>query len=224
MTQKSFRMLLDTLITLLSIVLMGGTVLFSNGKVHQIMGMVMLVLWLVHIALHKRWFASIAKGSYTAARTMQLVVNVAIQLCALLSMLSGLMMAWFVPAEFVGGALGFARRTHLIASHWYYIFMAFHLGLHANMILSRCFDAHKNRTQSLILRIAGSAISLYGVYAFIARGLWKYLFLQQQFFFLDIERGYVLFALDYLSIIFLFGTLSFYMSKLLRKCRNADSK
>ena len=37
----------------------------------------------------------------------------------------------------------------------------------------------------------------------------------QQFFFLDFERGYVLFALDYVSIIILFGTLAYYLSRLI---------
>lgn len=40
--------------------------------------------------------------------------------------------------------------------------------------------------------------------------------LQQQFFFLDLERGYVLFALDYVSIIILLATIIHYLNKLLK--------
>ena len=58
---------------------------------------------------------------------------------------------------------------------------------------------------------------LYGVYAFIARGVWKYLVLKQQFFFFDLERGYILFAMDYISIIILFATISHFIAKLLKK-------
>ena len=50
-----------------------------------------------------------------------------------------------------------------------------------------------------------AALAAYGIYAFVARGLWKYLTLQQPFFFLDLERGYLLFALDYIAIMALFA-------------------
>ncbi|MBR4823529.1 MAG: hypothetical protein IKZ86_01915 [Spirochaetaceae bacterium] len=39
-----------------------------------------------------------------------------------------------MPSDWVGSTLGFARIAHLLSSHWYYIFMSLHLGLHAAMI------------------------------------------------------------------------------------------
>jgi len=38
----------------------------------------------------------------------------------------------------------------------------------------------------------------------------QYMFLQQQFFFFDFDRGYVLFAVDYLSILVLFAAVAHY--------------
>ena len=77
--------------------------------------------------------------------------------------------------------------------------------MHANMIASRI--QAKPRTLR-ILRLLVLLISAYGVYAFISRGLVQYMFLQQQFFFFDFDRGYVLFAVDYLSILVLFATVA----------------
>ena len=71
------------------------------------------------------------------------------------------------------------------------------------------------KIHGVVPRIICIIISLNGVYAFIVRGVWKYMFGLQQFFFFDFERGYVLFALDYISIIVLFGTVSYYLSKLI---------
>ena len=70
---------------------------------------------------------------------------------------------------------------------------------------------------AIIPRIILALVCAYGIYAFIARGVWKYLILQQQFFFFDLERGYILFALDYISIIILFATISHFIAKLLKK-------
>ena len=64
-------------------------------------------------------------------------------------------------------------------------------------------------------RLAIGVISCYGIYAFIIRGLWRYMLLLQQFFFLDLDRGYVLFVVDYISILVLFSMISHYLSRLL---------
>lgn len=211
MNKNKLRMPLDILMTILSIILMGGTVLFPDDRIHQICGISLIVLWVVHIMLNRRWYGALFKGKYQPYRIMQLVVNCGVLISALFLMISGLLMAWFIPADWVGGALSFARTTHLLASHWYYIFMAFHIGLHASMI------ATKIKIRGIVPRLICILISLYGIYAFITRGLWKYMFGLQQFFFFDFERGYVLFAIDYISIIVLFATISYYLQKFFTK-------
>ena len=209
MNTNKFRIPLDILMTLLSIILMGGTILFPNDRVHQIFGISLIVIWAIHVILNRRWYGALFNGQYKPYRIMQLIVNCGVLICALLLLISGLLMAWFIPSDWVGGALGFARITHLLASHWYYIFMAFHIGLHASMI------ANQLKIHGIIPHIICIIISLYGIYAFIIRGVWKYMFGLQQFFFFDFNRGYVLFALDYISIIVLFGTIAYYLGKLI---------
>ena len=211
MNTNKLRMPLDILMTILSIILIGGTVLFPDDRIHQICGISLIVLWVVHIVLNRRWYGALFKGKYQPYRIMQLVVNCGVLICALFLMISGLLMAWFIPADWVGGALGFARTTHLLASHWYYIFMAFHIGLHGAMITG------KMKIHGIVPRVICILISLYGIYAFITRGLWKYMFGLQQFFFFDFESGYVLFAIDYISIIVLFATISYYFQKFFTK-------
>ena len=209
MNTNKFRIPLDILMTLLSIILMGGTMFFPDDRVHQICGISLIVIWVVHVVLNRRWYGSLFKGNYQPYRIMQIIVNLGVLICALLLMISGLLMAWFIPADWVDGALEFARITHLLASHWYYIFISFHIGLHGAML------AGKMKIHGFVPRIICILISLYGIYAFIIRGVWKYMLGLQQFFFFDFNRGYVLFALDYISIIVLFGTTAYYLGKLI---------
>ena len=209
MNINKLRLPLDILMTILSVILMGGTMLFPDDRVHQICGISLIVIWVAHLVLNRRWYGSLFKGNYQPYRIMQIIVNLGVLLCALFLMISGLLMAWFIPSGWVGGALGFARITHLLASHWYYVFMAFHIGLHGAMLAS------KIKIRGLATQIICLLISLYGIYAFILRGVWKYMFGLQQFFFFDFERGYILFALDYISILVLFGTVSYYLSRLI---------
>ena len=240
---KKFRISLDITMTILSIILMGGNYLFPADLVHEILGVALFVLWGVHIALNRRWYGAIFHGKYNPYRVMQTVINCCILICTIFLMISGLILSNHIFTFLnIQGGLGFARIAHLLASHWYYLFMSLHIGLHVGMISNKlCHsrapqDCHSRapKRESSDKKIIGSSpimtgkskpimtlvgkillalACIYGLYAFIARGVWKYLILRQQFFFFDLERGYILFAIDYISIIILFATLSHLLAK-----------
>ena len=217
MNANKIRMPVDITMTLLSIILMGGAYLFPSDIIHEILGMALFLLWAVHITLNRRWYSSIFRGKYNARRIMQTVINCSILICVIFLMISGIILSNHV-FTFLGieSGLGFARTAHLLASHWYFLFMSLHIGMHVQMIAGKMKVPRKG-FPSIIMRTIFILISLYGIYAFIIRGIWRYLILQQKFFFLDFERGYFLFALDYISIIILFATVIHYINKLLQK-------
>lgn len=100
--------------------------------------------------------------------------------------------------------LGFARVAHLLASHWYYLFMSLHIRMHVGMITNTMrhpapINCHPEivlgshteempeqvrhaKLRKIIPRILLALVCAYDLYAFIIRGVWKYLFLRQQFF------------------------------------------
>lgn len=217
MNANKIRMPVDITMTLLSIILMGGAYLFPSDIIHEILGMALFLLWAVHITLNRRWYNSIFRGKYNARRIMQTVINCAILICVIFLMISGIILSNHV-FTFLGieSGLGFARTAHLLASHWYFLFMSLHIGMHVQMIAGK-MKVPREGFSSIILRVIFILISIYGIYAFIIRGIWRYLILQQKFFFLDFERGYFLFALDYISIIILFATVIHYINKLLQR-------
>ena len=199
---NKIRLPLDIMMTLVSIVLMGGNYLFPADIVHEILGVALFVLWAIHIFLNRRWYGAIFKGKYNPYRIMQTVINCCILICTIILMISGIILSnhLFTFLNIQSG-LGFARIAHLLSSHWYYLFMSLHIGLH----MGRLFQ---NVAAKILPRILLALTSLYGLYAFIVRGVWKYLILKQQFFFFDLERGYIFFAMDYISIIILFAVVS----------------
>lgn len=239
---NKIRLPLDIMMTLVSIVLMGGNFLFPADIVHEILGVGLFVLWGVHIALNRRWYGAIFKGKYNPYRIMQTVINCCILICTIFLMISGIILSnqlfTFLGIE---KGLGFARIAHLLASHWYYLFMSLHIGLHVGMITNKMrhpapINCHPelvsgsstnempkqvrhDKLHKIIPRIILALFCAYGLYAFIARGVWKYLILRQQFFFFDLERGYILFAMDYISIIILFATILHLIASRLKKNR-----
>jgi len=230
---QRLRMAIDITMTILSIILMGGNYLFPADIVHEILGLALFLLWAVHISLNRRWYGAIFKGKYNPYRVMQTVINSCILICTIFLMISGIILSNHIFTFLnIQGGLGFARITHLLASHWYYLFMSLHIGLHIEMIANRIKQKkiagndksnEDSKPQSTVRKIIShillSLACAYGVYAFIARGVWKYLILKQQFFFFDLERGYILFALDYISIIILFATISHLIATRLKKNR-----
>ena len=199
---KIARRTLDIAMAVLTLILMGGNGLF-NGLVHEILGVVLFVLWIVHIVWNRAWIKGILKGKYNALRIVRTVINAGVIVCVLFLILSGVMLSnhVFVWLGIESGA-SFARTAHMLASHWYLVFVSLHIGLHLSLFI-------RGKVASGITFV----LAAYGIYAFVARGLWKYLTLQQPFFFLDLERGYMLFALDYIAIMALFAVSLFLVFK-----------
>ncbi len=230
---QRLRMTIDITMTILSIILMGGNYLFPADLVHEILGVGLFVLWALHIILNRRWYGAIFKGKYNPYRVMQTIINCCILICTIFLMISGIILSNHIFTFLnIQGGLGFARIAHLLASHWYYLFMSLHIGLHVGMIANKMCHSRAPTRESSDTEIIGSSpimtlvgkillalVCAYGIYAFIARGVWKYLILRQQFFFFDLERGYILFALDYISIIILFATISHLIASRLKKYR-----
>ncbi len=247
-TQR-LRMTIDITMTILSIILMGGNYLFPADIVHEILGVALFVLWGIHIALNRRWYGAIFKGKYNPYRVMQTIINCCILICTILLMISGIILSnhLFTFLNIQGG-LGFARIAHLLASHWYYLFMSLHIGMHVGMIANKIKQkrnaeempnqvrhdsssslhggsssqhdksiSRQGSLQKIIAYILLAFACLYGIYAFIIRGVWKYLILQQEFFFFDLERGYIFFVIDYISIIIVFATISHLVAARLKK-------
>ncbi len=216
MNTSKIRVPLDIAMTLISIILMGGAYLFPADIIHEILGAALFILWAIHIMLNRHWFTAIFRGKYNVRRIMQTVINCAILVCVVFLMISGIILSSHLFAFLrIEIGLGFARVAHLLASHWYLLFMSLHIGMHVEMIAGKI--RLRNKLGMTVLRAIVILLSLYGIYAFVTRGIWRYLILQQQFFFLDLERGYFLFALDYISIIILFATIIHYLSKILQK-------
>ena len=220
-------MRLEIPLTFLSLSLMGGNMFLPWAPAHEIIGVALMVVWGVHIYANRRWFKATFRGRYNPFRVTQAVVNYGMLICVAFLAISGVILSNHVFA-FLGIESGasFARTAHLLASHWYFVFISLHIGLHVGVIFNRLKVAqlvkgsHGSASVSwkvVVTRIIVALVSVYGIYAFVERGLWKYLTLQQPFFFMDMERGYILFFVDYVSIVALLAAALHYATKLLIK-------
>lgn len=178
---------------------------------HEAAGTAMLVLFIMHLISHRKWWKAIPKGKYTSYRTFITVLDLALLALLILQPLSGIAMSHhlytFIHLEGVSAA---ARAIHLALAYWSLVLMSLHLGLHLDLFLK------KEKMRSRPGTIAAGLISAYGIYAFIKRGLPGYMFLKTRFAFFDFGEPIIFFMIDYLAIMALFAAAGYCIKLKLR--------
>lgn len=187
--------------------------------VHEWIGIVIFVLFIVHHILNGKWSKNILKGKYTPLRTLQTVIVILVLLSMLGAMISGVILSRHVLAFLsISGGHSFARTLHMLSVYWGFVLMSLHLGIHWNMMVSaaRKFVKKSSEIYKWILRIFVVIIFGYGMYAFIKRDIGSYMFLKNQFVFFDFEEPLFFFILDYMAIMGFFICIGHYIGVLLK--------
>lgn len=200
----------------------------TGNSAHEWLGAGMFVLWIVHHILNRNWYSHLFKGRYTPVRIMQILTNFAVLFSMLGLMVSGVILSREVFAFLpISGGVAFARFLHIVSAFWGFVLMAFHLGLHWNMVLGivkNVVGIVLSRTVCFLLRIAAVFIAGYGVYALVKNQLLSYLFYTTHFVFFDFEKPVWLFYAEYMAIMGLFVFLAHYISKGLQKLNRRGKK
>lgn len=201
--------------TILLLLLMARQI--TGDSAHEWLGAGMFVLWIVHHILNQNWYGHLLRGRYTPARIMQIFTDIAVLFSMLGLMVSGVILSGEVFAFLpVSGGVAFARSLHIVSAFWGFVLMAFHLGLHWNMIAGMVKNAvgmvPSGPVRSL-LRVAAVMIVGYGAYAFWKNQISSYLFLTVQFVFFDFEKPVWLFFAEYMAMMGLFIFLAHDISR-----------
>ncbi len=221
------KITVDILMTLALLFLMGYQLW---GEVaHEIAGVGLFVLFILHHILNFQWYKTLFKGKYTAVRIFQIVIDVSVLIVMLMMMYSGITMSRHVFAFLpIHGGLAMARRLHIRGSYWGFLLMSLHLGLHWSMILGMLKKAFpiqkKSKIWTGLCRIAGIVIAGYGAYIPIKRDFVTYLLLKQEFVFLDYNESKISFYIDYLACMGLCIFVTHYASTLLKRLRQRKDK
>lgn len=193
---------------------------YTGNENHEIVGAVLLVLFIVHQVLNRNWYKNLIKGKYKALRILQTVVDISMLIVMFLQMISGISMSGcvftFVPFGF---SVTVSRTIHMVCAYLGFLIMGFHVGLHYGMILNmvrKLFHLQKkNKNRTLILRIISGGIALYGIYAMVKRDFIAYISMEMHFAFFDYQEPVVYFILDYFAIMITMIFLAYFMQKLL---------
>ena len=184
-------------------------------EAHEWIGSGLALLFVLHNALNRKWYAALLTGRYTPLRLFQTAVNLLCLASMAAAAVSGAAMSRYIyDIPFLSGGASLARTVHMLAAYWGYCFISLHLGLHWSMMLGMMKNAaapqRAPRWITPLLRTAGAAAALLGAHALMRHSLLDYMFLRNQFVFFDTERPLCLFFLDYAAIMALWAWLAHY--------------
>ncbi len=219
MSSKHCKHIVDVLLGVGLLLLMSYQVTGEAG--HEWTGIVMTLLMILHQILNRKWYAALFKGKYTPLRTVQTLVNAALVICFVLTALCGVNMSVHaVPflSEFMRASLG--RRLHLTLSHWCFVLMGLHLGIHIPAILNGVKSSNVRRISFVFSILAAGA----GLWLFLKNGYPDYLFYRVPFAFIDYDKAVPLVLLEALLIAFFWVFIGAQLPKLLNRRADTNRK
>lgn len=200
---KQIRLAIDLAMTALLPMLMAYSLI--GETFHEVIGTVILVLFLLHHIQNRKWFPALFKGRYPARRIFRTVLDLILLVLMVLQPISGILMSKHLYSflHFPGTAA--VREIHLCLAYWCYVLLCLHAGTHLVTPLKKLRNRHRRAGISLV--ILSAVISVYGIAAFFKRSFPTYMLHRSAFVFFDYHEPRLFFFLDYCAIMVLFAAV-----------------
>ena len=217
-TNNIMKRIVDAAMTVLLLFLMAYQV--TGEMAHEWIGMGMTVLVIIHQILNRKWYRALFRGKYNPYRTVTTILNILLLLSFALTAFCGMSMSGYaVPFLYGMAPVSFVRRMHLSMSHWAFVLMGLHLGMHIPVMAAGL--KLKDRTK-IIMTCIFVCIGGIGLWLFLRNHMQDYLFFRVPFAFLDYEKaGWLVFLENLLMLSFwaLIGTQAAFWLKTLKRSR-----
>ena len=183
--KADIRRIVDLCMTILLLCLMSYQV--TGEEKHEWTGVIMTLTVIIHQFLNRRWYTALFKGKYNTYRTVTTIVNLFLLVAIAVTAFCGMAMSEYaVPFLYLETGVFLVRPTHLAMSHWAFILMGLHLGLHMPLIASRW---KLSEGAKAVVTLLGALLCGVGFWLFLKNGMPNYLFFRVPFAFLDYEKS-----------------------------------
>ena len=151
----------------------------ADMRLHECLGVTMLVLVCCHIFLNRFWYSALFKGSYGTHRKILTFIDLSLMICFFMTAFCGMSMSTFL-FPFMNGFLPLSAAERLCSgfSCWLVVFAGLHLGMHITAILSRFKLRYATKRD---LKAFFTAAAAYGFTAFIRNRFYECLFFRSSF-------------------------------------------
>lgn len=105
----------------------------------------------------------------------------------------------------------------MVSTSWAFVFMAIHLGLHLNIMLSKFTKKMKNSTFEYVYYLIIALFIIFGIYAFIDNELFKDMFLVTKFKLFDYQENPLIFYVKILGIVISLSIITYLILRLSKR-------
>ena len=216
-TNMMIKRSVDAAMTILLLCLMAYQV--TGEMAHEWIGMGMTALVIIHQFLNRKWYGALFKGKYNPYRSITTILNILLFASFALTAFCGMSMSGYaVPFLYGMAPVSFVRQMHLSMSHWTFVLMGLHLGLHIPAMTAGL--KLKDKTKAM-WNVIFTGIGGIGLRLFLKNVMPNYLFFRVPFAFLDYEKPGWLVLLENLLML---SFWAFVGTQTALICRNAAGK
>jgi len=204
-----FKLGNDLVMTILMLIAMAYYI--TGNMVHEVVGVVVFSLFIIHNFLNRRWYKAIFKGKYNVRRIIQIGINLLFLVTMTLMILSAVLISSdLFPYIHIGSDMT-PRQIHVQTAYWGFIIMSIHIGLSWVMIIGSVRRMTRingtSHIRTIMLRVLAVLIVAYGVRSSFEGDMGSKLFLYSPFGWSH-DNSTIRFLIDHLSImgIYICGT------------------
>ena len=215
--RNTIKILVDIIMTILFFVLMNYY--FTGRTIHEYLGYLIFIFFVLHHILNFNWYKNLTKGKYSLNRSLNTFINTMLLICMLGLIISGILFNKDVVNFFnLTNIKVFNKKLHIVCSHWGFILMSIHLGMHLGMFINMSKKFINIKKQIYI--IIASLIAIYGIVSFIKRGFYIQMFVITRV--PKVEEPAIFFFMDHVAIMGLFIFITYYLHILSNKLNKRD--
>lgn len=190
---KKFRIIIDVLMYIIFIVLMGHHI--TENKIHEILGIVMFILFIIHNLLNIKFYKTIFKGKYNLKRLFLTSIDVLLLICFIGTIISSINISSDVFNSLKIQTKSWGLKLHMLSTSWGFIMMSIHLGLHLNQLLNKINTKMKKSTFEYIYYLLFMVLIIYGIYSFIKQNYISDMFVLSPFKAYNFDESPIVFYL-----------------------------
>lgn len=217
------RLVVDFVMTVLMLVAMAYHI--TGNTVHEWVGVFIVILFIVHNILNRRWYKTIITGKYNIRRILSIAVNLLFLVSMVVVMISSLPISRdifaFIPIE----DDMIVRQIHVQTAYWGFILMAVHIGMSWGTIINAMRRmtgiTGTNRIRTIVLRVLAVLIVVYGVKTSFEIDMGSKLIIYDPFGYWD--ESTLRFLIDYLSVVGIYICGTHYALKFVQKQEKAKA-
>ena len=198
----------------------------TGSMVHELLGLGVIGLFVLHGGWNWRWFVGLLKGRYRGIRLATLAINMSLLISAVLMMVSGIVNSELLFRTTSIKLELMPRALHTASAYWLVVLASIHLGLHWTQIMAEVRRLFPKCLRLLYswgaMPIVGGVIviSVFGFHAALDRSVYARMIAYYSFGDWDFARSIAEFFVQYLAIVAFHACVAHYALRCVRSLRS----